>query len=79
MLQRVIDRRVVTAQAIRVDGGYKIVLKSIPLASAADPIVHECPFVHPYESDDDASKAAWMVLRGITGFDEEGRPVLSTT
>jgi hypothetical protein len=77
MLQRVIDRTIVTARVVRVEDGYRIVLTTTRLGSSADPITYECPYVHPYESDDDAHRAAWCVLLGVTGFDEEGRPVLS--
>lgn len=77
MLQRVIDQRVVIARAVRVEGGYRIVLNVLPLGSTAAPVTYECPIVHPYESDEDANRAAWYALLGVMGFDDGGRPLLS--
>jgi len=79
MLQRVIDRTIITAHVVRVEDGYRIVLTTMPLGSSAEPLTHECPYIHPYESDEDAHRAAWCVLLGMTGFDEDGRPVLSVS
>jgi len=79
MLQRIIDRTIITAHVVRVEDGYRIVLRTMPLGSPSDPVLHECPYVHPYENDEQAHRAAWCVLLGVTGFDGDGRPVLSVS